>query len=71
MVKIERKAAEDAVAAFVKDLAGRLDMPDPVGGFGLGLCPIPPKAKDILASKVAALADAIHKLPAAKRGWRQ
>jgi hypothetical protein len=71
MAKIEKQDAIDAVEAFVKDLAGWLDTPGQVGGSGLGACPISPKAKDILAGKVAALADAISKIPAAKRGWRQ
>jgi hypothetical protein len=65
MAKIEKQAAVDAVDAFVKDLVGWLDTPDPIGGFGQGFGPIPSGAREIPASKVAALVKAIKGLPAA------
>jgi hypothetical protein len=71
---VEKDAVDvaiDVAEALVKDLAEWLNAPKQADGSWLKAYPILPETKGILAGKVAALADAISKIPTARRGRRQ
>ena len=71
-MKIDKADVVAAVKAFEVALGSYLDTPDPISGFGLGLCPVPPRARAKLVDLMAGLIVAVDKIPASKKkGWRQ